>query len=77
MAQDAPADTRLPELVSARELAVYLGVPVSTIHYWRGKGEGPPGFMVGKRLRFRTEDVIRWLAGRPERPSDAAGTTTG
>jgi len=62
MAQITTSD--LPDLLSAVELAQYLGVPVSTIHFWRGKGKGPPGFKVGKSLRFRAVDVNRWLAER-------------
>jgi excisionase family DNA binding protein len=67
MAQDASSETGLPDLLSAEELAAYLDVPVSTIHYWRGRELGPPGFKVGKRLRFRAADVVRWLEERPEK----------
>jgi excisionase family DNA binding protein len=70
MTQDLSAETRLPDLLSVVELAEYLGVPVSTIHYWRGTEQGPPGFKIGKQLRFRSVDVARWLderagGGRP------------
>ena len=54
----------LPELLSASDLAEYLGVPVSTIHYWRARRQGPRGFKVGKRLVFRAQDVASWLAER-------------
>lgn len=64
MDQDIAIDARLPELLSAIELAAYLGVPVSTIHYWRGKQQGPPAFKLGKQLRFRATDVVRWLDER-------------
>jgi excisionase family DNA binding protein len=58
---------RICELLSVVELAEYLGVPVSTIHYWRGKEGGPPGFKVGKQLRFRAADIVRWLEERARR----------
>jgi DNA-binding transcriptional MerR regulator len=51
----------LPELISTRELAVQLGIPVSTLRFWRKRGEGPPGFKIGKRVVYRTADVARWL----------------
>lgn len=70
MAPTTMTDAGLPELLSASELADYLGVPVSTIHYWRGKGQGPPALKVGKRLRFRTADVADWLAGKEARSQD-------
>lgn len=54
-------DTRLPELLSLRELAEYLGVPPSSVYYWRTQGKGPPGFQIGKQLRFRAADVDAWV----------------
>ncbi|MGH8936075.1 MAG: helix-turn-helix domain-containing protein [Acidimicrobiia bacterium] len=59
-------------LLTVRELADYLGVPVATIYAWRYRGEGPPGFRVGRHLRFRRIDVERWIdhqlqAGQPSR----------
>lgn len=60
----AQTETSLPDLLSVAQLADYLDVPVSTIHFWRGKGEGPPALKVGRRLRWRVEDVIRWLEER-------------
>ena len=64
MAQGTRTEAGLPELLSAPELAAYLGVPVSTIHYWRGKKQGPPALKVGKVLRFRVSDVLHWLEQR-------------
>lgn len=68
MARDiAVADTALPEILSVTELAAYLNVPVSTIYFWRGRSEGPPGFKVGKRLCFRTDDIALWLEQKRNR----------
>jgi excisionase family DNA binding protein len=46
---------------SVDELATRLGVPKSTVYYWRRKGVGPPAVRVGKYLRFRPADVEQWL----------------
>ena len=54
-------EVRLPALLSLRELAAYLGVPPSSVYYWRQHGGGPPGFLIGRQLRFRVADVDRWL----------------
>jgi excisionase family DNA binding protein len=54
-------ETSLPVLLDVAQLAEYLGVPVSTIHYWRSQSQGPPALKVGRRLRFRVIDVVRWL----------------
>jgi excisionase family DNA binding protein len=67
MAQDVSSETRLPDLLSVAELAAYLGVPISTIHYWRGKELAPPALKIGKQLRFRAADVARWLDERRAR----------
>jgi excisionase family DNA binding protein len=54
----------LPEdrLWTVEDVAYYLGVPVQTVYWWRGAGKGPPGRRVGKRVRYRSEDVKEWFA---------------
>jgi excisionase family DNA binding protein len=54
-------DTALPVLLSVKQLADYLDIPVSTIYAWRTQGKGPRGFRVGKQVRYRTSDVGKWL----------------
>jgi len=54
----------LDPLLSAQQLADYLGVPLATIYTWRYRREGPPGFRAGKHLRYRRHDVERWIMGR-------------
>lgn len=51
----------LDRLLSAQELADYLRVPVATLYAWRYRGEGPPGFRIGKHLRYRWRDVKGWI----------------
>ncbi len=48
-------------LLSVQELATYLGLPVATLYAWRYRGEGPPGFRVGRHVRYRWSDVITWI----------------
>jgi excisionase family DNA binding protein len=55
---------QLDRLLTVQELANYLGVPVSTIYAWRYHGQGPPGFRVGRHLRYRDSDVQRWIRDR-------------
>jgi len=51
-------------LLTVEELAGYLEVPVATIYAWRHRRQGPPGFRVGKHLRYRWTDVERWIEDR-------------
>lgn len=56
------------QMLSPKELAEYLGVPLATIYQWRYKGEGPRGIRVGRHVRFLSEDIASWL----EEHADAA-----
>lgn len=54
-------------LLTPREVAAYLGVPVSTLYQWRHRGSGPPAIRVGPRqLRWRPGDVEQWLAAQAD-----------
>ena len=48
-------------LLTVDELAEYLGVPIATLYAWRHRRQGPPGFRVGKHLRYRIGDVQEWI----------------
>jgi excisionase family DNA binding protein len=48
-------------LASASEVAEYLQVPLQTVYQWRSKGVGPRGSLVGRHIRYRWEDVEKWL----------------
>ena len=54
----------LSRLLTVQDLADYLDVPVATIYAWRYRRQGPPGFRVGRHLRFRLSDVERWISDR-------------
>jgi predicted DNA-binding transcriptional regulator AlpA len=61
-------------LWSLGELAAFLGVSVSTVHDWRGRGLGPAAYRVGKHLRFAPAEVGAWLGGlREAEPGAPAG----
>ncbi len=51
-------------LLTVRELADYLGVPVTTLYQWRYRREGPPGFRAGRHLRYRWGEVEAWIEDR-------------
>ena len=54
----------LEPLLSAQKLAEFLHVPIATIYAWRYRQQGPPGFRVGRHLRYRWSDVEHWIEDR-------------
>lgn len=51
----------MEKLMSAEEVADFLGVPVNTLYQWRHKGTGPDAFRVGRHLRYDPVAVREWL----------------
>ncbi|MGH8904692.1 MAG: helix-turn-helix transcriptional regulator [Egibacteraceae bacterium] len=50
------------ELLTVKQLAELLQVPVSTVYRWRHRGEGPRGIRVsGRHVRYRRSDVDTYL----------------
>lgn len=54
----------LDRLLTAQELADYIGVPLATVYSWRRRNNGPPGFRVGRHLRYRWSEVEEWISER-------------
>ena len=48
-------------LMTLMDLSEMLGVPVGTLYGWRHRGEGPPGYRVGRHVRYRRSAVEAWL----------------
>jgi len=50
-------------LMTRAEVAQLLRIPEQTLRNWRARGiDGPRGFKVGKAVRYRREEVDRWVA---------------
>lgn len=62
--EDRSAVAGLPRLLSAEDVAEYLGVPVTTLYRWRHLGTGPTAVRVGRHLRYEAAAVRRWLRDR-------------
>lgn len=54
-------EVQFPRLLTVAEVAEILCVPVSTVHHWAARGDGPPSFKVGKHRRFDAETVRLWI----------------
>lgn len=48
-------------LMTLAELSEMLGIPVNTLYGWRCRGEGPPGYRIGRHIRYRRAVVETWL----------------
>ena len=59
--------------MGVRELASYLGLPVSTVYDWRVYGKGPVAYRFGKHLKFAVSDVQAWVAEQRELAKHPAG----
>ena len=52
-------------LMTTREVAVYIGVAVSTLLAYRAAGTGPRYIKIGLRLvRYYKSDVDAWLSAQ-------------
>lgn len=51
----------MEQLLTVREVAAMLAVPVSTVHHWAVRNQGPPSFKIGKHRRFDEAAVLAWL----------------
>ncbi|MEU0662016.1 helix-turn-helix domain-containing protein [Streptomyces lavendulocolor] len=46
------------------DIAELFEVPKETVYQWRKKRTGPPGFRVGKHIRYDPAAVQRWACER-------------
>jgi excisionase family DNA binding protein len=51
-------------LFTERQVADRLGISISTVRRMRRTGAGPIHFHIGRLIRYRQEDVERFIADR-------------
>lgn len=51
----------LPVLLTAQEVAAKLRISVHALHQMRHKGQGPKGWISGRRLVYDVEEVRRYI----------------
>lgn len=56
----------MEHLLTPDDLAAVLGIQKRSIYVVRAQGGNlPPAIKLGRRLRFRPDDVLAWLANQP------------
>ena len=61
VAAPAPPLPTCDRLWSLSDVSAFLGVPVKTLYHWRSLGSGPPGYRVGRHVRYDPDQVRAWL----------------
>ncbi len=62
------ADRRRTPLWTPAELTDHLTIPITTLYRWRTTGDDPPGFKIGKHLRFDRAEVADWFHALSDDP---------
>jgi len=62
--------------VSTEELAGLLGVPSEVVTILVAAGKGPRRYVVGREVRYRRDDIPRWLAEIEASCQDGAAAPT-
>ena len=52
------------KLLDEKAVSAEYGIALPTLRGWRVRGNGPPFFKIGSSVRYRAEDIERWLEGR-------------
>ncbi len=58
----------MPELLTIGEASAYLRIPVETLRQWRSRGVGPKSALIGRHVRYRAEELRRWVEEREREP---------
>jgi hypothetical protein len=64
VAYDEQNGTHFDYIMTDRQMAEELGVPLATLRYWWSCGGGPPSFKAGKFRRGLRSTFFAWCAER-------------
>ncbi|MEU4032941.1 helix-turn-helix domain-containing protein [Streptomyces collinus] len=69
----ATSRRNLPDrYLTPADIAAIFEVPLETVYQWRKKRTGPPGFRIGKHLRYDPADVRAYVTQRKDADLNAA-----
>lgn len=52
----------MDDLITTAEAAAMTRLPVGTLRYFRHCDQGPKSFRLGRRIVYRRQAVIEWIA---------------
>ena len=52
------------KFLNTPEAAEYLGLQPATLEAWRCRGGGPSFVKLGRAVRYRNEDLAKWVESR-------------
>ncbi|WP_071934724.1 helix-turn-helix transcriptional regulator [Rhodococcus sp. 2G] len=56
----------MSKLLSLKDMAEALGMPVSSLYQKRHKGDFPVSYKIGGAVRVKEEDFLTWLESKKE-----------
>ena len=62
--QNAASEASVRIALTTGEAAAYLGMAASTLNKWRCDGDGPHFLKLGRAVRYRQDDLDRFLETR-------------
>jgi len=51
------------------QAAEYLGLSANTLYVWRHRRQGPPSFLMGRRVMYRITALDTWVADQEKADS--------
>lgn len=61
-------------LIDTDAAAAMLGLPSSTLTYWRAVETGPPFLRIGRRIKYEPGDVVEWARSMRSAPVSQSNT---
>ena len=59
----------LPNTLTPKQAAKYVGISEAALRLWRSEGKGPRHFKAGEKLvRYRRTDLDSWIEARLSAP---------
>lgn len=69
--QTATVDSRIPRMMTTKQLAEVIKVNVGTLQNWRHSKIGPPSFRLEGSVRYSVDEVVAWIEQQRQAEGEA------